>query len=85
LTNIKTQKNRSFKKTKIVRIVYGEYAFISLNESKMELNNLSVLKKNIKKLIKRKKKKKHRKHRNKYRTPIKNNENKKKKQRNFKV
>jgi hypothetical protein len=64
LVNIKVQKNRSFKKnTKDIKIKFGEFAFITLNEIKIEPIHFRFLRRSLKRLLKRKRKKKGRKYR----------------------
>lgn len=56
LHEVRVQKNRGFKFAKIVKIKFGEYALVSSNESKMELIQLTLIKRLLKKLIKKRKK-----------------------------
>ena len=56
LHEIRVQKNRGFKFAKVVKIRFGEYALVSTNESKMELIQLTLIKRLLKKLLKKRKK-----------------------------
>jgi len=56
LHEIRVQKNRGFKLSKTVKIRFGEYALVSTNESKMELIQLTFIKRLLKKLLKKRKK-----------------------------
>jgi len=56
LHEIRVQKNRGFKFSKTLKIRFGEYALVSTNESKMELIQLTFVKRLLKKLIKKRKK-----------------------------
>ena len=58
LIDVKIQKKRKYKKNLINKIKFGDYAFINLKETKIELIQLSFIKKLFKKLMKRRKKKK---------------------------
>jgi hypothetical protein len=57
LVDVKIQKNRRFLKNSNTVIKFGDYAFISLKETKIELIQLSFIKKFFKKLMKKKRKK----------------------------
>lgn len=57
LVDIKIHKNRKFKGNKNVLLKFGEFAFVNMKESKIELIQLSFIKKFFKKLINNKKKK----------------------------
>lgn len=48
LTNIKIQKNRSYKFSKKTILLVGEYGFVASNESRMELIHITFLKKCLK-------------------------------------
>jgi ribosomal protein L16/L10AE len=50
LQNISVQKNRSFKNSKIIKLNYGEFGIIAINERKMEIIQFCILKKVLKKL-----------------------------------
>ncbi len=56
LVDIKVQKNRRFLKSLQNKIKFGDYALLALKETKIEMVQLSYIKKFFKKLIKRKKK-----------------------------
>lgn len=58
LVDVKIHKKRVYKKNYRNLIKFGDYAFINLKETKIELIQLSFIKKLFKKIIKRKKKKK---------------------------
>jgi ribosomal protein L16/L10AE len=58
LINIKVQKNRGFKISKKVSLVFGEFGFVASNEARMELIHFTFLKKCLKKLNLKKKKEK---------------------------
>jgi hypothetical protein len=58
LVDIKIQKKRVYKKNFRNFIKFGDYAFINLKETKIELIQLSFIKKLFKKLMKKRKKKK---------------------------
>lgn len=57
LVDVKIQKNRKFLGISGKSIKFGDYAFLVKKESKMELVQLSYIKKMFKKLIEKKKKK----------------------------
>lgn len=57
LVDVKLHKNRRFLGTSNKKIKFGDYAFLVKKESKMELVQLSFIKKMFKKLIEKKKKK----------------------------
>jgi len=58
LVDVKIQKKRIYKKNFRNNIKFGDYAFINLKETKIELIQLSFIKKLFKKLMKKRKKKK---------------------------
>lgn len=58
LVDVKIQKKRFFKKNIRKKIIFGDYAFLNLKETKIELIQLSFIKKLFKKLIIKKKSKK---------------------------
>jgi len=58
LVDVKIQKKRRYKKNLRNNIKFGDYAFINLKETKIELIQLSYIKKLFKKLMKKRKKKK---------------------------
>jgi ribosomal protein L16/L10AE len=52
---IKMQKNRFHKNPKKIKLTFGEFGFLSTNEGRIELIQLSILKKNMKIFVKKKK------------------------------
>jgi ribosomal protein L16/L10AE len=58
LVDVKIQKKRIYKKNFRNSIKFGDFAFVSLKETKIELIQLSFIKKLFKKLMKKRKKKK---------------------------
>jgi hypothetical protein len=60
LVDVKIFKKREYKKNFRNSIKFGDYAFINLKETKIELIQLSYIKKLFKKLMKKQKKKKSR-------------------------
>jgi hypothetical protein len=58
LVDVKIQKKRKYKKNLRNQIKFGDYAFVNLKETKIELIQLSFIKKLFKKLMKKRKKKK---------------------------
>lgn len=56
LHEVRVQKNRGYRFSKSVKIQFGEYAMIAANESKMELIQLTLIKRLLKKLLKKRKK-----------------------------
>lgn len=57
LVDVKIQKKRKFLKNSNFRIKFGDYAFLNLKETKIELVQLSYIKKFFKKLMRKKRKK----------------------------
>jgi hypothetical protein len=57
LIDVKIHKKRVYKKNFRNLIKFGDYAFVNLKETKIELIQLSFVKKLFKKIIKKKKKK----------------------------
>jgi large subunit ribosomal protein L16 len=49
------QKNRFHKNPKKIKLTFGEFGFLSTNEGRIELIQLSILKKNMKIFVKKKK------------------------------
>lgn len=49
------QKNRFFKKPNKIKLNFGEFAFFTSREGRIELIHLSILKKNMKNFVKKKK------------------------------
>jgi hypothetical protein len=58
LVDVKIFKKRIYKKNFRNKIKFGDFAFVNLKETKIELIQLSFIKKLFKKLMKKRKKKK---------------------------